>query len=714
MPTVTVATSPTAYTVGKPYYYVYAKRFWSGTWQYLPHVQPIYSDDQTCPSVGSAAFYFDFGNRNFEGTSTFTVMYPYQLRNYYCRIDVQYPGEQPFTTWVGVLVDDKFTVNNPLVPTGVQTMKAYSFAHLLDRIIINFAVTTTGDLTTYHTTQTCPTFNYAAKSRGPDHAIVGNRSTSRISNSFLFSGGVNSAYVFQNNSGNLWTFEDIANYLLAFFKPGGQTWYLGGNVEALRQCKEVVNLEGKSVWTALNMLISRKRGLGFAIRPQPNSSFVMVDIFTETSRPIQVRGAYLPANYKQVFFQIPDTAPYTHYLGDIDFTVTASHQYDRILIRGRPAMCTAYFSYKHNGIDYAESPITEGWTSAIETSYCSDLTGDSDKNDRIRGSDLYESVFAHHIVKTNWTGFIRQYDTGVYYSTVPLVDNLGGVTLNESPYPPYIGDMRFQRHTAFKEGWDYTVSPAAPFTDFIVTTTTPEYTPLLAFVRIPDPDNSGQFIECLANKIHDFNEDYTSASVRSLDDKFGISVRWDPNHLVADTSIIESNVDPVDDFDYRDISFVGMFETEFMPTINLVNFFSTYSDTLRTFTFDVSADFWFCPPNTPFEMDEDGGLYTVHPDNTILRDERYLLYVAAAFAVGWYGVFRQAVTIPIQKIVHLFDVGSTMRDIRTVYAREQVESTITGRRINYLTGETVFTTSYQEIDLKEFVDSAAFGTEHYD
>jgi hypothetical protein len=716
MPTITIPLASSAYVLAKPFYYVYAKRFWGGSWQYIPYVQPVFSDDQTSPQVGSAGFNFDFGYRNVEGDPTFRQMDPYVLRNYYVRIDVQYPGEQLYTAWMGRLIDDRYNVENPTRPSGVQQMKAYSFAHDLDRIDINFSVVTSGDLSTHHTIQKSDTFNYAPHSRGPDHAIVGNRSDTKRSNAFLFGIASNSAYVFQSNSGNLWTFEDIVNYLLTFLKPYNQTWALTGNVEALRQVKDVVSLEGKSVWTALNMLINRNRGLGFAIRPQPNTQLILLDVFTNTSRPIQVRGAYLPASYRQAYLQIPTDPPYNHYLGDIDFMVTATSQFDDILLRGRPAICTAYFSHTFNGSTYSGAPITQGWTSTIQTAYCNDMTGDAEKNDRIRGGDVFETVFASHIVKPEWTGIIRQFDTGVFFSTVPYVDNLANVTLNDDPYPPYQGNMRFLRHTGFKEGWDYANVPAGPTASYIVDTIRPDYVPLMALVEIPDPDSPGSTFVALANRLHDINDDYSNATVRSLDDQFGISVRWTPNHYVAPsgTTVNETVEDQVGDFDWMDVSFVGSFETEYRPTIKLHNFFSTFSDVSRTLTYDVPADFWFCLPGTPYEMAEDGGMYVCAAENTILRDERYLLYVAAAFTIGWYGVFRQSCSFTVKKIMHVFDVGTLLKDIRTLYASEQIESVVTGRRINYLSGETTILTAYSDLDIKEFVDSSALGSEHYD
>jgi hypothetical protein len=303
---------------------VQIKAAWADTWQSVAFLRPLELQNAASPTQSSASFEWLYGQIDRpQHNGVFYTYTPVTLDGYFIRVLwISYGGSQ--VLWVGEIIMDSFEMYHAACGiAGNQVIHAVGLERRLDRVSIIGAYVW-GSFIGLEAPQVsviehCPTFNKPNR-RGLTQ--IGNRSATRepITNMWHFVGGSGAA---------LWTNLDILEYLLYYYQPGGPVYVLGGALEALNCIVQVHRLEGQTLYQALDHLVDRRRGLGWAIRTTGEGT-VYVYIYSLMDAPVTVDGATLPANPEQITLTIDGRT-------DISQTMIAkkaSEQYDQILVLG--------------------------------------------------------------------------------------------------------------------------------------------------------------------------------------------------------------------------------------------------------------------------------------------------------------------------------------------------------------------------------------------
>lgn len=268
---------------------VYAKLNWTDDWEEKEHVVCENATWACAPSMGSAQLYYRYGPGSFPGVTPGDWLQRFTLPTLaYVRIDFQVyqmtdgqqVGETPTLTnrsWygiVGTLVDaflgaDVSTTEDDgegnqvtrYILQGKQTLNAVGLEWLLDRqYVMRSWWLSSPDETR----------------RGLDFNLIGGQLAKNMSQiKVLGPDGVTMTHIFHlrgdEDNREYWTTYDIVEYLLAHHMGRNQVdslnqpWRLNDAYSILPDWDKPVlqNVHGDRVWSLLNQLIPRQRGLSF-------------------------------------------------------------------------------------------------------------------------------------------------------------------------------------------------------------------------------------------------------------------------------------------------------------------------------------------------------------------------------------------------------------------------------------------------------------------
>lgn len=490
---------------------------------------------------------------------------------------------------------------------GDQAFICRGLEFLLDRAVIDHSV--------IHSTETANqlqiidrvlTFNYATDRRGlPD---VGNRSPVKYAH--ITGDAVGDSFVFSDDAdADVWTFADIAEYLIVRFAPGG--FFLRGSPIigkfANLDYSAGVFAPPRTVLEGLNLIFKRRRGHTWRAVVEINESATLsesVKVSVASCFPDAVTVGKVEIEPAAISVRVDPEH------GGIRLSINEStdHRVGRIVVRGAPVLLLGTFAF-------ADGDIETAWSAAAKTAYDA-----ADPQDR--GGDTYYNVYRTFVVTPE---------------KIP-----GGPTAN-ALIDPNIASTA----AVFAAG--KTFLPIIPLASDALDTGGPgEYRPMFV---------AGQYDDGNGNRWY-MLDDVTLAlatgrrapmSYRTIDDQLGFHVNIAPNFGLALNHYTPGDPDKDDlvpTIDYESLIVTAAWHSDAvlhaeidMPDAQAAGVAA------RVLRIDVpDAEFWYQLPNTVVNV-ADGAQVTGSTKGEILRDDRARLQAVAALAKAWYTRTRRVVKI---------------------------------------------------------------------
>jgi hypothetical protein len=664
----------------------YFKQKWNAdAWAPITGVTPQRCLRGCAPIGQTADFHYDFGKIKRENTTVASIDPPRDLLDWYAKIQIYDPNGSfaPEDHWHGIIPRSTILRKGGItsVDSGYQSFQAVGLEHLLDRVFIDRShaaeMTMVGGNMAYKYLEVhyIPSFNERYMK---GYKVRGNRSESP---------GPDGVYVFEEAPwSKVWNNRNIVEYLLNYFKPTGPKWSLTGQVDALEQIEEVHSSvhEIKTLWDWLNILIDRRRGLGFSVLPSDGDREFVIDVFTLVDKPVTVGPRTIPPNQRQQPFIIPSVFAETHLVDPIEFVKTSAHIYDEIEVIGRRALGLTTISNRD-------------FSMVIDASFTirDDYIKDTEEN---RLADKYDGCMSTFKLDPTWdwkTDFIvgkQSMDT-----LLLSFDDDGRVVKNE--VAPWKAHARIQRSIPLKKGWDYSKDPPEKVNDDAEDS---GFLPIQVYGKLPpDTVQAGQWR--LIEKLSEGGTMLPNCHVRTLDNKPGFRIHATPEHIFYRDDWPKDNAGK-----YKDVQHIPRMEwsEELAATVAirldqrlrvLVKSNAGLGEKRRLVIEVPTAEYWYATKATVVDV-KNGQLVRIPDSAQVLRNDVDVLQGVAAFAKGWYATIRQNVKLKLKRIYNYTDVGVLLTSIQGQY-NEPVNTIVSSVATDFTTHTIEYGTGWGAFDV---------------
>jgi hypothetical protein len=611
---------------------------WSDPWAPVAKLWPVIGTQSTAPGIGQMEFEYEYGLIKQNDALSFQQFDPLAIDDYWIRIVCQYGAglpweEPPFVPWLGRVTDSELDVIAGDVGSGTagtQRIIAREIAHEWDKVFLTRAKARRDSVPV--DIDYLPSFN---RRREIGTGVFGNRAVSKLSGESYFRFDDRRSAT----QSEVWLARDVVEYILANYYPAAFTAIsIADPDDALNQYEDVWDLEGRSAWEALNIVIDRRRGCSFYFDVDGTGT-VILRVFTTTPTLINVGSGIIPANSNQGPFILPGGFPDKHILENLILRTTTRAAYNRVFVRGERIRVLGTFTAGENG------QLIRGWTQAAEDSYADPGGADAAEKDLRRSREKHDAVFHRWIVKRTWNGSTRSADET---DPAPLLYRVlanGSMDFNNVG-DFWLGSKRFLRDTFLRRDWDYTVDPP---TDESPTDSNIDYLPLIVLIKDTfadavehEPTEKWIHLEKVSHAIEGIA---SGVQITPLDQQLGVAIEMNPRHLLAGADFDGDTDQAMPEFDWRKIAVTAALEHD--QRIKVLREIPGGEN--RELFVDVpDAHFWWVHPQAAIGVDDSGDVQLCA--RRILRDDRPRLNAIAAAVSAWYSVPRQAVTFPLRRI----------------------------------------------------------------
>jgi hypothetical protein len=648
------------------------------------------------PGISSAVFTWLSGSVKWEDKSTFSDYDVLDLIGWFVKVEVQTGGTEESPTYsilfVGIFDFDAREIEGDetsAVANTTQRITAFGLEYLLDRLPISTAWVLNDGQTQLLEINAVPVFNELFSFGGV--SPIGNRSASK---GFNFS--VKQCYGF-GSAGSVWTAYDIAEYLVVNHQPQSIYFELAGQATQLQNLVlPRLDLEGQSVWEALNRLISYRRGMGFEVRLVEDSGVSgglkpTIYVYTLVESAVTVGTKTLAANGQQV-------ASYDisgHEVAQAVQIKSGTSAYGTIKVLGERVRSMFTLSF-------ADSTLRIGWTSTEETAYKAGGSGTaaSDKDD-FRATDQYRRVYSHFLAPSNWQWQAGNGAGGDKFNANPTINADGTCSPNFAPSSRLWGNARtFLDRLLIKKEQPYSA-------------VTPEYLEPIALIK--RATSQWSHIEQLGDAT------LPSGHLRMLDNQLGVEVRFNPSHQLAKnhwSGAAASNVSSPP-LDYSDLIVTLAVETD--ERLKVIETTGVGSGRLKVI-YVPDAHFWWINPGTVIAATYNGLLRHnatnanptgTYPNGNIIRNDVDRLRQIAAYAKAWYGRTRSAATFTVlgcpADITYtgsgagtgFWRPGILLADLMNALRTFTLNTVVSEVSVDLRRGTTTVNTHYAELDFVE-------------
>lgn len=708
------------------------------------------------PSIDQAVFSYKYGDFTQQLENGPGGVYPpLSFYRKFVKLELLDTEGEVAYTWFGTFATDEQRPAGSLAvtdgeettytPRGMQYPTALGLVYLLETTIIDASrIETRSEDPLADPSTDSMTVGRGITFNGVDgipYAQRGNRSAAKA--------GDYDGYIFSDlpYGSTLWDAESAVRYLLQFHAPqtaaetnvanlvlncpdGALSWYDKTVRTDLRNVKEVID-----------DLIDRRRGVGWYVSgSESEGEFeISVNVFTFADQPLELGAEnVLPANTNTVTLNFEKALDVSTVRLSNNLTQLAGS----IIVYGAPI--TVVFTLKPG-----DEGLKPGWNDTEETAY---LAGDSaatdydtlDKstkerrNQAARGREVLKDVFTRFVLDPAFTGLVDHLEDGedAHY-ILPDLNSLLDLETNDA-------SKAFA--TTYETGGDVEAPRCwwrgkrflseLPLRDdtSILEPVDSYQRPFVVFETVAD--------ESAENRIYEFghqlaanadNEDparsrHWSVELEMLDTEPGVRMRvaGGPPHLIAagnwtDAAATNQAIDPDPDEDFKNgaldyddaakthptlwtlamESDDRLVETWISPT--LFNERAGDPDLLfawerRKVIMDPTARLTLIAPGTVTDLTS-GGQLVIDTNGSVYEDDRDRLRRIAVAAGIWYGTQRQALEMSYKQLNLLgLDLGQLITSIGENYSKQDVNSVLTGIRIDFANVQTTLQTSFTELD----------------
>lgn len=709
------------------------------------------------PSIDQAVFSYEFGSflqrMNDNPGGQFPALDFYRK---YVKLELLDAAGDVAYTWYGYFATDEQTVegSNPVVgdddeisyyPSGMQKATAYGLIYLLETTIIDSSriEKRSEDPVADPSTESMTvgrglTFN---GTDGIQYAQRGNRS--------VLKAGDYDGYIFSDLpfGSSIWDAESAVRYLCEFHAPPTPSEIPAAKLElntptdALTWYDKTVRTDLRNVKEVIDDLIDRRRGVGYYCSgDETGDDFtIKINVFTFADQPVDLGSEKtLPANPNTATLNFERALDVTN----VVLTNNLTQLVGSVIVYGAPitVVCT---------LKPGDEGLKPGWNDTEETDY---LAGDSDaddyetldkstkekRNQAARSREIFKDVFTRFVLDPAFTGKVDHLEAGEdEHYILPDLNSLLDLETT---------DVTKAFATTYETGGDVEAPrcwwrgkrflPELPLRDdtSILSPVDSYQRPFVVFETVADaePENRVyEFGHALAANADNEDEDRSrnwSVQLSMLDTEPGVRMQvvGGPPHFIAAgnwTSAAATNqsIDPDPDeafqtgaLDYDDDAKTHptlwtvaiesddrLVETYESPT--LFNEKAGNPDLLfaweRRKVIEVpDARLTLIAPGTVTDLTA-GGQLVIDTKGSIYEDDRDRLRQIAEAAGIWYGTQRQALTMTYEQLNFLdLDLGHLITSIGENYSAQDVNSVLTGIRLDFLNTTTTLETSYTELD----------------
>jgi hypothetical protein len=591
-------------------------------------------------------------------------------------------------TWVGVCrgqvdVDEgvhKLTKRNQFgvveyeyPATGVRQYTVLGIESLLDNQVVLESGCEKPTETGWWLVHRGLTFNEPhQRGKAASEATTGNRSTSKTE---VRTG--REVYLFPKNldAAARWTSLDIAEYLLALFSPASEdgaarvNFVLNYSFDFALVWYEtpILASEGRTVWSLLNQLFDRRRGIAFRVDYNTDTNNIELVLFTFNPSAITSGDDELPANPTATDLDLDDAAD----IEGLTINSEALAYVNQVVVRGARAVtvCT---------VSEADQTSTNYWAEADQTAYATAgedepdfATLDEDEQELVRqearATERFAKVYRDYGLPVAWDGLVGDGeggDTNPYFPDV--YGNEAADTLNY-----WIAGLRYEPQLPLRTNSDY--ADDAIETGVVNTTATNqpwEYRPILACAKtsvqlLPqeiqddlgnsDFDYDGRWLNLIEwdkNPALEFAPNLYAVTPRPLQDAPGLSLRVQgaPQFVMGGSGVSDlleyyclARIDP--SYLTATVAFEvdGWCEGKYPLSVS-------GGAIVERLVINAGerAKLIYVAPGTVVDL-KDGAL--VRSEGGYLRDDRPKLEALARFAYRWYATPRKSVSFTINRIL---------------------------------------------------------------
>jgi hypothetical protein len=667
-------------------YFVYTKNKLSdASWTEQPHLVCETLVLGVAPTMTQASLTYQFGTMAREDDTSASYKAPGDLLNKFVRITC--PALS--MSWVGVVLQQGGQYG-PLEDVG-GTRQAYGFQSFtavglewyLTRKTINYSILADG-------TRIERAIGYNAgmgNGRGVDYEERANRSSANVHR-----------FAMDKDTATLWRGDFIAGAILSNYQPQDA----GGNDEPcefaltgssyLEPFFPTIEVEGHSVWQALNDLINPSRGLHWRLEYDDalNIAEIIVGSMAVTSISIP-GGGTLPAAASQVALTDTDATEWR-----VSINQRGDRRYDNVVCRG--ARRRAVFT-----VSMTSENLEPSWRSADEDTYKAAIGSDAEINDAYREGNRFERVYQCFQIPPDWNGASNDGGSVPTISTPACPTVPQGSTSIVGVQPTAMPGLRLLRTLPIRVGYDYddATAPTARDPDNI-------YSEWQRPFAVVDDDGEGSWrFTHATGKTNDDGEKRSGFSFSVLDGTPG--VQFSPPQGMPHTLALnhfDPEVDGASDqaplVDYATVrcTVCGEWDAFCEAKYPLLD---ADSDPLQTLYISIGerARFDWLAAGTIYDVNN-GALESVSSGGP-LRDDRELCEQVARIAYEWYGVERADVQIQSALTEGIVQPGDLITVIGNGAAAVTVNSIVSQITYSLERGGTSISAGFAELDIAGLV-----------
>jgi hypothetical protein len=573
---------------------VYVKSSWSGSWQYRPDIRLREALLKTGgDDMGRCVIERRYGSLQEPQGGSMSTKVSINLDGYWIQIRLA-----SNVLWTGTISNASHAIlGSDVARSGLQSWAAFPPLQILRKKNVSHSWWV--DAGEEVNIGWVPNIN----TRDEYNTLYGNRSDGKGSDGVYLYGGT-----------SVWTHYDAAEYILKKFADSedGPKWKLGGQMDALKEIKNVVPMQDtQTVADVLAYLISPRLGLDYKIIPA--GSGFEIHVFALIGEGSSFSGMTLPQNSNKVRVRASETRNMIH----VEMTRDSALRYDKIRVFGqRMVLCSSLWGADTNGPEDAR--FEKKWTDALETEYKAGTGTPADykqDHDKARSVDKLEAVYrVFGATKDN------------YNAAAPELDENGEVVGGEQDCQTSVRETL--HFIPLREGFDYT--SAKPKDN-----NPPGFQPSLLSPTAYLKDVWARNQQLTGEPYVRADEDEISVSI--LWDEWGIKLGASPAHrmaldkfaLAADTETWPEN----GGYDYED-----MVMTIARRADQRLGFaFGDPDGEAVKDIFVSSAELWLLMPGTVVGVDSVGKIEK-SPDEivTLRNDATYLKFVMAGAIARYY------------------------------------------------------------------------------
>ena len=597
----------------EPVALVSIKRAWAGAWESSFSLVPLAASRHACGQDLDALTLQRRYGPAVKGPldEGFSARSPIDLLGAWVRVELA-GGQGLYTVWIGrIEAETRAVQGSESGRQGTQQWTAFGPLQILRKAQVHHSFwdedNTVQELGWVPDVNLYPTIS--ARIDPQTGMLVGNRSASKLGESYLFGGT------------DYWSNYDHIEYLLARFveQSGGPTWTIGGQTDILRDLITITpTWDVHTVADLLASLIPPAFGIDYQIAA--TGAGFEVRVFALTANEVSFGGETMPRNPNTTRISGSTTVD----MLDCRIERSRTQFYDRLRVVGERVK--SVFS-----LSAPEGTLVPMWTDTLETDYKTAINEgieeeDKQVNDAYRAQDRFRAVYRMFRASDGWDWMAGR--------AAPKILLDGG---SEEDAARQTGVRATLPELLLKEGWNYgedppvNENPSGEAVDF-----------LAPFALVQDPELVSYLPVDKLSVLRDlYLMNLSDMGLSVLENQWGVMIHPSPNHALARNHWTDAKVSAYDpmtegvDWEGLIVTIAAETDQRLEMGLDLPEAFASGDGSTMVVSVP-GAEFWWLSPSTVIGVDSLGQKRLSPESGVVLRDDSSKLALIAAGALSRY------------------------------------------------------------------------------